>query len=225
MNRRQVAKDTAHTTHHVHALVNKRQGATNTAPGTRRARTPVEKRQGAHNTAHGTHQARLPVKKHQVAACPKHGQFWRESGQPQTPLTQARVGPQWAPQCRSHGVQSQLARACAVGLVTGSNARPTPPPTGKGQQAPAACPKEQLLVERDCPTQDTPHRGTRRPCRAPLCRPHSAQSQLARVCTVGLVTGPLVRTLSAQRKRAAVPDHLLQGRAGRAGRVPNPERP
>ena len=37
-------------------------------------------------------------------------------------------------------------------------------------------------------------KGGRRPPRAPSCRPHSAQSQLARVRAVGLVTAPHART-------------------------------
>ena len=44
------------------------------------------------------------------------------------------------------------------------------------------------------PTPDAPHPGKRRTPRAPSCRPHSAQSQLARVRAVGLVTGPHART-------------------------------
>ena len=44
------------------------------------------------------------------------------------------------------------------------------------------------------PTPDAPHQDKRRPPRASSCRPHSAQSQLARVRAVGLVTGPHART-------------------------------
>ena len=44
------------------------------------------------------------------------------------------------------------------------------------------------------PTPDAPRPGKRRPPRAPSCRPHSAQSQLARARAVGLVTGPHVRS-------------------------------
>ena len=39
------------------------------------------------------------------------------------------------------------------------------------------------------PTPDAPHTGKRRPPRAPSCRPHSAQSQLARARPVGHPTG------------------------------------
>ena len=44
------------------------------------------------------------------------------------------------------------------------------------------------------PTPDAPHPGRGRPPRAPSCRPHSAQDQLARARLVGLVTGSRART-------------------------------
>ena len=44
------------------------------------------------------------------------------------------------------------------------------------------------------PTPDAPHPGRRRPPRAPSCRPHSAQSQLAGARALGLLTGPRART-------------------------------
>ena len=40
------------------------------------------------------------------------------------------------------------------------------------------------------PTPDAPHPGKRPSSRAASCRPHSAQSQLARARAVGLVTDP-----------------------------------
>ena len=43
--------------------------------------------------------------------------------------------------------------------------------------------------KKKAPTPDAPHPGKRRPPRAPSCRPHSTQSQLARARAVGLVTG------------------------------------
>ena len=46
-----------------------------------------------------------------------------ESARPRTPDTQARGAPPRAPSCRCHSAQSQLARARAVGLVTGPHAR------------------------------------------------------------------------------------------------------
>ena len=44
------------------------------------------------------------------------------------------------------------------------------------------------------PTWDAPHPGKDRPPREPTCRPHSAQSQLARARVVGLVLRPNART-------------------------------
>ena len=44
------------------------------------------------------------------------------------------------------------------------------------------------------PSPDAPDPDKRRPPRAPSCRPHSAQGQLARARAVGLATGPHART-------------------------------
>ena len=46
----------------------------------------------------------------------------------------------------------------------------------------------------DRPTPDPRQPGKRCPSRVPSSRPHSAQSQLARACTVGWVTGPHTRS-------------------------------
>ena len=53
------------------------------------------------------------------------GRGW-ESARPRTPHTQARGAPPGAPSYGPHSAQSQLARAHAVGLVTGP---PPAPPT------------------------------------------------------------------------------------------------
>ena len=60
---------------------------------------------------------------------------------------------------------------------------------------------------------------------SPLCRPHSAQSQLARAHAVGSVMGSHAGILRAHGKRAAGPHHLHQGRTVGGGRVPNPRHP
>ena len=57
---------------------------------------------------------------------------------------------------------------------------------------------------------------------ASLCRPDSAQSQLARACTVELVTGHHVHTPLAHGKRAAGPGCLPQRWTVGAGRVSDP---
>ena len=93
------------------------------------------------------------------------------------------------PSCRPHSAQSQLARARAVGLVTGPHARTPPPqPVGSGPRPHARADERSGVGER--PSPDAPHPGKRRLLRAPSCRPHSAQSQLARARAVGLVLGP-----------------------------------
>ena len=208
--------------------------------------------------------ARTPPHPQPVGSGPRQpaqraGGRGRESARPRTPHTQARGAPPRAPSCRPHSAQSQLARARAVGLVTGPHARtpphpqpvgsgpwqpaqragsrewesarprtphtqargaptghphatptarrsarcgvgdgsprPHPPtPTASGWWAPAARPESGQSGVGERPTPDAPHPGGRRPPRAPLCRPHSAQSQLARARAVGLVTGPHART-------------------------------
>ena len=105
---------------------------------------------------------------------------------------------------------------------------PTPAPpaaTESGRRAPAAYSMDSPFGEGEWPTLDTPHRGSGRPPWAPLFRPHSVQSQLARACAVALVTHPHARAARADRKRAAVPGSLSQGRAVGEGRVPSSYRP
>ena len=62
-----------------------------------------------------------------------------ESARPRTPHTQAGGAPLARPSCRSHSAQSQLARARAVGLVTGPHARTPrhPQQVGSGPRQPA----------------------------------------------------------------------------------------
>ena len=104
-----------------------------------------------------------------------------------------RRHPPRAPSCRPHSAQSQLARAPAVGLVTGP--RPYPPhpqPVGTGPRPHARTDERSGVGER--PSPGAPHPGKRRPPQAASCRPHSAQSQLTRARAVGLVTGPRALT-------------------------------
>ena len=110
----------------------------------------------------------------------------------------------------------QHARECAVGLVTGPHARtpPHPQPVGSGPRQPAQRAGSQGSGER--PTPDAPHPGRRRPPRAPSCRPHSAQSQLARARAVGLMTGPQSRTPSNPEPVSSGPRQPAQ-RAGSQG--------
>ena len=120
----------------------------------------------------------------------------RESAQPWTPHTQARGAPPPPPGTLMPSPQrAKPARKSArCGVVDGSP-RPHPPrpqPLGSGPRPHARKDKWSGVGER--PTPEAPHQGKRRPPRAPSCRPHSAQSQLARAHAVGLVTGPHART-------------------------------
>ena len=81
---------------------------------------------------------------------------------------------------------------CGVGDGSPCPHPPHPQPVGSGPQPHARTDERSGPGER--PPPDAPHPGNRRPPRAPSCRPHSAQSQLARARAVGLVTGPHART-------------------------------
>ena len=121
------------------------------------------------------------------------GRGW-ESARPRTPHTKPRGAPPRAPSCRLHSAQSQLARARAVGLKTGSYAR-TPRTNSQWVVGPGRTPERTRGRgwESACPR--TPHTQARAtPPPSPLCRPHSAQSQVARARAVRLVTGPHIRT-------------------------------
>ena len=90
---------------------------------------------------------------------------------------------------------AKRARKSARYRVGEGSPRPHPPqpqPVGSGPRPHARIDEWSGVGER--PTPDAPHPGRRRPPRAPSCRPHSAQSRLARARAVGLVTGPHART-------------------------------
>ena len=107
-----------------------------------------------------------------------------ESARPRTPYTQVRGAPPRAFSCRLHSAQSQPAEArCGVGDGS-TRTHPThPQPVGSGSRPHAR--KDEWSGVGERPTPDVPHPGRRRPPRAPSCRPHSAQSQLARARAVG----------------------------------------
>ena len=72
---------------------------------------------------------------------------------------------------------------------------------------------------------DAAHPGNRRPPRAPSCRPHSAQSQLAKARAVGLVTGPQARTPGTNRQWVVGPgstSERTKGRGGESARLGRP---
>ena len=98
----------------------------------------------------------------------------------------------------------------------GPHAR-TPPhqqPVGSGPRQPAHRAGSRGGGGR--PTPDAPHSGRRRPPRAPSCRPHSAQSRLARARAVGLVMGPHARTPPQSQPVGSGPRQPAQ-RAGSQG--------
>ena len=116
---------------------------------------------------------------------------WLRVGERPTPdaAHPGKRRPPRAPSCRPHSAQSQLARARAVGSVTGPHARP--PRTGsQWVVGPGHTPERTSGRGWESPRPRTPHTKARgAPPRAPSCRPHSAQSGLARAGAVGLVTG------------------------------------
>ena len=102
--------------------------------------------------------------------------------------------PPRAPSCRPHSAQSQLARARAVGPVTGPHGctPPLPQPVGSGPRQPTQRAGSQGW---ESARPRTPHgQAEGAPPRAPSCCPHSAQSQVERARAVGLVMDPHART-------------------------------
>ena len=76
------------------------------------------------------------------------------------------------------------------------------------------------------PTRDARPPDKRRPPLAPSCRPHSAQSQLARACGIRLVTGPNARTPRTHSLSVVGPwRHAPKGRVVGSGRAADPGRP
>ena len=126
-----------------------------------------------------------------------------------------------APSCRPQSAQSQLARALPVRSVTGPHAR-TPRIHSQWVVAPGRTPQGPVVGCGRAPTLDAPHTGKRRLPRAPSCRPHNAQSQLARARAVGLVTGPHARTPGTISQWVLGPGRTPQGRAVGRGRAPYP---
>ena len=76
------------------------------------------------------------------------------------------------------------------------------------------------LCSSSTPSQETPP-----PPRAPLCRSHYAQSQLARARAVRFLTGPHAHTPRTHSQWVPGPGRTPQGRAVGRGKAPNPGRP
>ena len=131
--------------------------------------------------------------------------------------------PPGAPWCRPHSAQSQLARACALRLVVGPQAHI--PRTQSPRVADPVSWEDARSGEKERPTPDSPHPSKRCPPRAPLCHPHSAQSQFARARAMGLVMAPRAHTPHTHSQWVAGLGRTPQGRAVGRGRAPNTGRP
>ena len=116
------------------------------------------------------------------------GRGW-ESARPRTPHTQARGAPPGHPHAAPTARKSAR---CGVGDGSPRPEPPHPQPVGGGPRPHARTDEGLGVGER--PSPGAPHPGKRPPPRAPSCRCHSAQSQLARMRAVGLVRGPRART-------------------------------
>ena len=120
------------------------------------------------------------------------GRGW-ESARPRTPHQQARGAtpghPHTTPQ-RAKPVRTSA--RCGIGYGSPVSHPPHPQPVGSGPRPHARTDERSGVGERLTP--DAPHPGKRRPPRAPLCRPQSAQSRHAKVRAVGLVTDPHARS-------------------------------
>ena len=75
------------------------------------------------------------------------------------------------------------------------------------------------------PSPDAPHPGKKRPPRAPLWRPHSAQSQLTTARVVGLVTGPHARTPRTHSQWVVGPGRTPERMRGRGWESARPWTP
>ena len=134
-----------------------------------------------------------------------------------------------APSPRTHMPPPQRAKpapkSARCGFGDGSP-RPHPPhpkPVGRGPRPHARTYERSGLGER--PTPDAPHPGKRRPPRAPSCRPHSAQRQLARARAVGLVTGPHARIPRTHSQLVVGPGRTPERTSGQGRERAGPRTP
>ena len=133
--------------------------------------------------------------------------------------------PPQAPSCRPHSVQSQLARARAVGLVTDPHAR-IPRTHSQWVVGPGRKPERTRAQGwESARSLNAAHPGKRRFPQARSCRPLSAQSQLARARAVGLVTGPDARTPRTHSQWVVRPGRTPERTSGRGGESARPWTP
>ena len=112
---------------------------------------------------------------------------------------------------------------CGVGDGSPRPHPPRPQPVGSGPRPHVQ--KDEWSGVGERPTPDAPHQGKRRPPRAPSCRPHSAQSQLARARAVGSVTGPNARTPRTHSQWVVGPGRTPERTRGRRRESARPRMP
>ena len=151
------------------------------------------------------------------------GQGW-ESVCPRTPLHPGKGRPARAPSCRPYSAQIQLARARAVGLVAGHHAR-SPRTQRQWVSDPAARPKGRVVRGGRAPEPGRPKPRREAPLRAPSCRPHSMQSQLAIARAVGLRMGPHARSPRTHRQWVVGPRRTPEMTSGRGWESARPRTP
>ena len=110
---------------------------------------------------------------------------------------------------------------CGVGDGSSRLHPPHPRPVASRPRPHAPKDGRSGLGERRIP--DAQARGA--PPRAPSCRPHSAQSQLARACAVGLVTGPHARTPCTHSQWVVGPGRTPERTSGRGWESARPRTP
>ena len=122
--------------------------------------------------------------------------------------------------------RTKPARKSARCRVGDGSPRPHPPhpqPVGSGPRPHARRDEWSGVGER--PTPDAPHPVKRRPPRAPSCRPHNTQSQLARARAVGLVTGPHARSPRTHSQWVVGPGRTPERTSGRGWESARPRGP
>ena len=112
---------------------------------------------------------------------------------------------------------------CGVGDESPRPHPPHPQPVGNGPRPHAR--KDERSGMGEGPSPNAPDLGKRRPPRAPSCRHHSAQSQLARARAVGLVTGPHTRTPRTHSQWVVGPGCTPEQTRGRGQESARPRTP
>ena len=143
---------------------------------------------------------------------------------PEAPHPSKRCPPR-APSCRPHSAQSQRTRARAVGWVTGPHAR-TPRIHSQWVVGPRRTTEKTSGQGWGSARPRTSHtQAGGAPPGPPSCRPHSAQSQHARVRAVGLMTGPHARTPRTHSQWVVGPRRTPERTRGRGWESARPRTP